>query len=345
MKIVIATGIYPPEVGGPAYYAHGLAQALSAKGHEVSVVTYGTLKKLPTGIRHLAYFLRLAPRMVGADAVIALDTFSVAVPASILCRVLHVSFIIRTGGDFLWEQYVERTGDLVLLRDFYTTRIKRLNQKERIIFRLVQFLFHDADAVIFSTEWQRDIFEKPYKLNKKSCFIVENYYGTKTETEHSNILENVGMSPKVFVGGTRELKWKNLSRVEEAFTRLHQKGLQVSLQLQTGSRGQFLMDIQSSYAVVLASLGDVSPNTILEAIEFGKPFILTRETGLYEKLKDIGVWVDPESIDDIAAKIEWLSDEKNYEIQRKKVEAFMFTHSWEEIANEIFVVFRSMEKL
>ena len=30
MKIVVATGIYPPEVGGPSYYAQGLAEALRA---------------------------------------------------------------------------------------------------------------------------------------------------------------------------------------------------------------------------------------------------------------------------------------------------------------------------
>jgi glycosyltransferase involved in cell wall biosynthesis len=91
--------------------------------------------------------------------------------------------------------------------------------------------------------------------------------------------------------------------------------------------------------VIIASLGDVSPNTILETISFGKPFILTRETGLYEKLKDIGVWVNPGDADDIAAKIEWLADEKNYEAQCRKVAAFSFTHSYEKIGQEILDIY------
>lgn len=144
---------------------------------------------------------------------------------------------------------------------------------------------------------------------------------------------------KVFVGGTRELKWKNMSRLQEAFANVQKKGLPITLKWGTGSRGQFLQDIQDSYAVIIASLGDISPNTILEAIQFGKPFILTRETGLYEKLKDIAVWVDPENVHDIAAKIEWLSDEKNYAEQAAKVRAFSFTHSWEEIASEILHIY------
>jgi len=92
---------------------------------------------------------------------------------------------------------------------------------------------------------------------------------------------------------------------------------------------------------VLASLGDISPNTILEAITFSKPFILTRECGFYDKLRDIGVWVDPEDVDDVAAKIEWLADDANYEAQRKKVAAFTFTHSYADIAREIMEVYAS----
>src|SRR3989344_9562594 len=75
MRILIATGIYPPEVGGPAYYAQGLGEALKKVGHRVDIVTYGALKKLPMGVRHAAYFLRLLPRLPLADTVIALDTF------------------------------------------------------------------------------------------------------------------------------------------------------------------------------------------------------------------------------------------------------------------------------
>ena len=41
MKIVLATGIYPPMIGGPATYTHALAERLSASGHDITVITYG----------------------------------------------------------------------------------------------------------------------------------------------------------------------------------------------------------------------------------------------------------------------------------------------------------------
>lgn len=340
MKIVVATGIYPPDIGGPAQYARETERAWARAGHQVSVCNFSTVKFLPSGARHLAYFFFVFARAFRADFIFIPDTFSAAVPAVAVGKILRKKITIRTGGDFLWEQYVERTGDLVLLRNFYTTRLQKLNTKENIILRLVGWALRNASAVVFSTVWQRDIFEKPYRLDLKNCFIVENYYGEKikTQIQHTDKLEFVGVLPKVFVGGTRSLKWKNLARVRHAFAEAQKKDPSVLLQWETGSRGKFLLDIEASYAVIIASLGDISPNTILEAIQFGKPFILTRETGLYERLKDIAVFVDPEDERDITEKTLWLADEKNYTAQTARVRAFSFTHSWEQIANEIDVI-------
>lgn len=338
MKILIATGIYPPDIGGPAEYARGVEEAWKRAGHKVKVLAFRFERKLPSGVRHVYYFLRVLFSLRDVDLVFSPDTFSAALPALCASKLFGKKFIVRTGGDFLWEGYVERTGDLVLLRDFYRTRLGRLNLKEQMIFRLARFLFRNADAVIFSTIWQRDIFEKPYSLDLRRCGIVENQYSPRVSGIYSDVPRNSG-TEKVFVGATRERKWKNIQRVKESFARVGKKGAPVLLDLGAGSREEFLSRLQTSYAVIIASLGDISPNTILEAISFGKPFILTRETGLYERLKDIGVWVDPEDANDIAAKVEWLADERNYAEQRKKIAAFSFTHSYDEITKEILDIY------
>src|SRR3989344_256164 len=179
MKIVIATGIYPPEIGGPAQYAKNLKIEFEALKHEVKVLTFRLENKLPTGIRHFWFFLRCLIFFPMADFIIALDTFSASWPAVLAAKILGKKIIIRTGGDFLWEWYVERTGDMVLLKDFYTTRLSKLNLKERSTLRLLLVMFRWADITIFSTAWQRDLFAQPYRLDSKKCVIVENYYGEK----------------------------------------------------------------------------------------------------------------------------------------------------------------------
>ena len=76
------------------------------------------------------------------------------------------------------------------------------------------------------------------------------------------------------------------------------------------------------YAFILPSLSDVSPNVNLDCIAVGTPFLLTRETGFYETLKDIGLFVDPRDGKDIAAKLRLLIDPHEYGAYRERIAKF-----------------------
>ena len=180
MKILIATGIYPPEIGGPAQYAKNLVAEFERQGHRVKVLTYRLEHYLPTGLRHLFFFLRTLLALPGTNFILASDTFSVGFPAVLAAKLLNKKIMIRTGGDFLWESYVERTGDLVLLRKFYEkikTGLAKLSLKEKIIFRLTHWTVNHCSKLVFSTEWQKDIWRMPYDLDLQRTKIIENYYG------------------------------------------------------------------------------------------------------------------------------------------------------------------------
>lgn len=334
MKITIATGIYPPEIGGPAEYAKNLSEAWGTSHHEVSVRVFSQFNFLPTGVRHLVYFLYILPSVIRSDVVLSLDTFSVALPAVAASLIFGKKIVLRTGGDFLWEAHVERTGDLVLLKDFYNTSKSKISLKEKITFKLIQFVLNRVDAIVWSTEWQKNIFMKPYLLQNQKHFIIENYYGEKS----------FGNSPsnKVFVGSTRNLKWKNLELLKKVFKNEEIVNSNAELDINPVTHLKFLEKIKSSYAVIVVSLGDISPNTILDAIMVGKPFIVTKETGLYERIKDIAVFVDPVNPEDIKEKVLWLSNEANYQMQKRKIESFSFTHTWEEMADEYLKIYKTL---
>ena len=55
MKILIATPLYPPDLGGPGQYAHNLEQEFKKLGHEVRVAKFSEVKRWPSGLRHLLY--------------------------------------------------------------------------------------------------------------------------------------------------------------------------------------------------------------------------------------------------------------------------------------------------
>ncbi|MEN9614477.1 MAG: hypothetical protein RLZZ347_784 [Candidatus Parcubacteria bacterium] len=335
MNILITTGIYPPQIGGPAQYAKNLAEAFRAQGHQVHVATYGWILKLPMGIRHIAFFFKILPKMWGIDVVFTLDTFSVALPTLCVSKLFGKKIVIRTGGDFLWEFYAERTGDMVLFRNFYATRMERLNTKERLIFRLTRWVLRSVDAIIFSTSWQRDIFTQAYGLDPRKNSIVENFYGER--------LPSFPPTDKNFISAARPLKWKNHDRLVEAFKQVHLRGVSVVHDFTTVPHEKFIEKIQHAYAVILVSLGDISPNMILDTIRCGKPFIMTTETGLTEKLKDVALFVNPEDANDIAQKMEMLCDPKIYADYQARVARFTFTHSWDQIAKEFLAISNNIQ--
>ena len=75
MRILIVTGIYPPEIGGPAEYAKNLEEVWVSQGYQVSVKIFGRFKKIPWGVRHIVFFLYILPSVVRADYIVTLDAF------------------------------------------------------------------------------------------------------------------------------------------------------------------------------------------------------------------------------------------------------------------------------
>lgn len=334
MKILITTGIYPPKIGGPAQYAKNLKESLEKMGHVASVKTYETEDELPAGLRHLFFFFKIIPAILSADVVFILDTFSVGLPTVLACKIFGKKGIIRTGGDFLWEQYVERTKRKILLRNFYQTEKQNFSFKEKIIFGLTKWTLSNASRIIFSTNWQRNIFVKAYKLEQEKTKIVENYYGHKESDED--------FKSKTFIASARNLIWKNLSVLESIFDKVKRKHPEASLFKENLPYERFMEKISKSYAIILVSLGDISSNMILDSIRLNKPFICTREIGLYERIKNAGIFVNPLNEEEIKEAILNLLTEEGYKKAKEKIKNFNFVHTWGEIAEEFMQISKSL---
>src|SRR3989338_11012397 len=110
MKLVIATPLYPPEIGGPATYAKLLEEGLPGKGIEVELVKFSEVRHLPRLIRHYAYYRRVLRAAKSADVVLALDPVSVGLPAMWAAKRAGKSFVVKIVGDYAWEQGQQRFG-------------------------------------------------------------------------------------------------------------------------------------------------------------------------------------------------------------------------------------------
>lgn len=335
MKILIATGIYPPDIGGPATYAKNLREEWEKSGHQVKVLFFGLEKKLPTGLRHLYYFFRLLFNLSSIDFILILDTFSVGLPTVLAAKLFNKKTLLRTGGDFLWEQYIKNHQIDLTLNDFYLSK-PQLNSKERVIYFLTKYILRNVDLLVFSTKWQRDIFIKNYDLKDVRCWIIENFYPVKSGEDFSYQNRN-------FLWAGREIRLKNVERLKRAMIEAQKQNQDLSLDLITGiGHAELSQKIKNCYAVILPSLSEVSPNFILEAIKYNKPFITTKENGLKDKIGEVGIFIDPLDEEDIKNKILYLAEENNYELTREKIKSFGFVHSWQEIAQEFICLFQKI---
>lgn len=124
MQLVIATGIYPPEIGGPATFVPVLARFLVQEGHTVTVVTYGDAQTMqgeewkvvvvPRGQsvfwRYVRYAWRVYVCAIYADGVFLQGAVSEGLPGTIGAILASRPRVLRVPGDYAWEQYQQQPG-------------------------------------------------------------------------------------------------------------------------------------------------------------------------------------------------------------------------------------------
>lgn len=329
MKIVIATPFYPPEKGVSALYSSGLEKAFNARGHTVSVLPFCTFAHMPAGIRHLRFALSLAQKARGADYILALDTWSVGLPAYLVSLILRVPLTLRIGGDFLWESYAERTKKPIRFSDLYGERA-HFTWKENLILRLTGAILRHAQVLFFNTRFQIQVWQPIYGFDAQKAVVLENVYPVRTGEIHPP-------QGKVFVAAGRPIALKNYDLLEQVIARIQKTNPAVSLDRRNLPPDEHRARVQDAYAVLIPSLSEISSNTAIDAVIAGKPFIMTDDTGTKERLSELGLFIDTRSEDALVAAIEKLLDPEVYEDYAKRIAAFSLTRTWDDLAEEICI--------
>lgn len=137
MKILIATGIFPPDIGGPATYAAQFAAACPKYGHTAMVVAYRDPKArlrafsypvvfvsraYPSFVRHAVFFFACLRAGYSADILFAQGTVSAGFPAACAAFLLRKRLIVRVAGDFAWEYAMNRKISNYSIEDFQNHR-------------------------------------------------------------------------------------------------------------------------------------------------------------------------------------------------------------------------------
>ncbi len=128
LKIVIATGIFPPDAGGPATYTRSIGKTLLEQGYEVQVVCYAdgdwdrrqgnsekeialevfrVSRENPLFFRYLKYFLYVYRCARRADIVYLQGPVSEGFPGMLAAWFAQKPTLMKIVGDYAWEIYMQ----------------------------------------------------------------------------------------------------------------------------------------------------------------------------------------------------------------------------------------------
>lgn len=364
MKIIIASGIFLPELGGPATYAAKISQEFIKLGHQVKIITYSDkseydfdkslkypvfrIKRANKISNYINYFKALHRAAKDTDRIYAFDHFSAGIPSAIFSKIYKKDFYIRVGGDFIWERYLDYNDEVFTLRDFYD---KNLHLKaENTRFRIIKWVFKQTSGIIFTTQFQLQIFKKYYDLSPDKLFVVNNPINKDIDISRKEFNKEIIMAGR-FISKNNILNliraWQNIKDTSYRLILIGEGALKSKMEVlikELGlterviiepklSREDLSQRLSKAYLAIWPSLTDISPNSMLEALNVNVPVVSSSEIG-FDWLKDKIKIFDPRNVDDISQTINNLLDESNYKKYQEIIDSIEYSYDYAQAAQD-----------
>ena len=226
-RVLIATGIYPPDIGGPATYSKLLFDELPKKGFSVRVLSFGEVRRFPKVVRHFLYFFKLFLKAFKSDFIFAQDAVSVGFPSLLVSKILNKKFLIRVPGDHAWEQGTQRFGITDSIDDFQN---KKYNQKVEFLRKIQKFVVSHADVVIIPSNYFKNLVSGWMK-NTNTLHTIYNGVDFESAGTKEDCRDKLGMSDDtiVIVSAGRLVPWKGFDEVISVVSKLQESVLKVKL--------------------------------------------------------------------------------------------------------------------
>src|SRR3989344_4310784 len=220
-KILITTGIFPPDIGGPASYAMTLGKN-ALNGQQITVVTYSSKfsyssdkelpfrvvrvwRKWPKGLRHLIYFFRVLSEAKKHDVLLSLNAVSAGVLALRAARIRKKKFFVKIVGDYAWEIAVNKKKSSLLINDFQDAAHSGLI---KILSKMQRRTCKKADGVIVPSEYLAGIVKKWGVAPEKIHIIYNGVDFNKSELTKEEARKKIGIPGNIIVTSGRLVPWK-----------------------------------------------------------------------------------------------------------------------------------------
>ncbi len=317
-KILVVTGIFPPDIGGPASYAKAVADKLSGE-FKVSLVTYSSVRKFSEDknskfkvirvwknnfwlFRHLSYFLKVFFRAKRNNIILSLSTLNGGITCSIASKFFRKKFCIRIVGDYAWQTAVLKQKTDLLIDDFQKSKKKGWI---KILFWLQSLVCRKAYRVIVPSEYICKLVQGWGVAKDKIRVVYNGADFESVELSKEEARKKIGIAGNILLSYGRLVPWKGFRMLVKIMPKLleinqffrlvivgegpEQKILQTMVKNMGLEKKVYLIGKQSKkdLAVYLAASDIFALNTgyegfsheILEAMIAGVPVVTTSAGG------------------------------------------------------------------
>lgn len=215
--LVIATGIYPPDIGGPATVAHAVARTFRDRGMRVRVVTFGRGEReqgidvyrisrwWPWMLRHAMYVLRVFFASARATHILALSAKTPGIAAHISGVLRRIPVTVRIAGDYAWEYAIQKQQTYLLIDDFQSTHVGGWAGMLR---RIQRWVVRRSARVVVPSQYLRSIVQG-WGYDPERIMIVPNAVTfSPSDLSHQDARTRIGIPGTLIVSVGRLVPWK-----------------------------------------------------------------------------------------------------------------------------------------
>lgn len=338
MKVVVVSGIWPPDVGGPASHAPALATALVEAGHEVEVVTTADAppatrpypvrwvsRSRRAPFRHLAVVREIVRAARRADRVYATSMIRRAALGSLIAR---SPLVVKLVADEAYEREVRTSRFAGTLEDFQRLRG---GVRVRLLRATRTAALRRARRVVVPSAYLREV-ALGWGVRPERVAVIPNPAPTLSALpSRADARAALGLEGFTLAVAGRLTRQKALDDALEALARVENVALVVAgdgperaaLERRAAalriadrvrfdgarSRDEVLRLFRAADAAILTSAWENLPHSVLEALAVGTPVIATAVGGVPEVVRDgeNGLLVAPGDVEAIAGAIRRLA--------------------------------------
>lgn len=371
-RVLLATSIYPPDIGGPASFAAQFAAAWAARRHSVTVVapqreateqrSFHVAPLIHRATGRWGYVVTLFRAAKEADVLFAQDASSYSILASVVAALRRLPFVVRLGGDLLWERDAAVEKITVGITAYYANGVWRqaagfhrlalrriLRFAVRLIFpnALLPKLYRDAfdSALPHATVIMNPIADihvvrpavpKRQLLLSGRMIPLKNFLPTLAILAAVRKEEGVQPFSVVLIGNGPLLaaieEWKQAQAAD--WLHLHS----------SMDRAALFLVIAESWCVAQLSWAEVSPNLAIEALQLGIPVLLTNDNGLARELAPYTTLVSPTDANAVQSAFREILGDEGHARAVQRAAAFFWPQTTETMMDQYEELFLSLER-